>query len=172
MSRFVQEGGDRKFWEDHLSDTSKPTNPKDAVGIRKPSLFAMPMPPLFEIGVVMTLGAHKYGKHNWRDMGVRSTVYFDAVMRHLTVYFEGEDFDPESGVSHLAHAAACLIILLDAGLHQLLKDDRPIATKDGWLAALLPFVDQIREEFPDPPAPYTQERSQRSSEAQPEEGPS
>jgi hypothetical protein len=32
-------------------------------------------------------------------------------MRHLVAYQSGEEIDPESGKSHLAHAQCCLIFL-------------------------------------------------------------
>jgi len=40
-------------------------------------------------------------------------------------WFDGEDHDSESGISHLAHARACLGILLDALAVDTCIDDRP-----------------------------------------------
>jgi len=45
-------------------------------------------------------------------------------MRHLMTWQDGEDYD-ESGAHHLAHARACLGILLDAEDVGKLVDDRP-----------------------------------------------
>lgn len=102
-----------------------PTNPKDIVGATKPPLHLIP--PAAEIleAVVMGLGARKYGPYNWRSADVKATVYISAARRHLAQWLDGEDHDAESGVSHLAHARACLGILLDAMATHHLIDDRP-----------------------------------------------
>ena len=42
-------------------------------------------------------------------------------MRPLT---EGVDTDEDSGLPHLAHALACIVILIDATEAGMLKDDR------------------------------------------------
>lgn len=100
-------------------------NPKDRIGETKPPLHLIP--PAAEIleAVVMGLGAKKYGPFNWRSANVRATVYVAAAKRHLIQWLDGQDDDPESGVSHLAHARACLGILLDALATGHLVDDRP-----------------------------------------------
>ena len=102
-------------------------NPKDRVGERKPPLHLIP--PAAEIleSVVMGLGARKYGPCNWRHTNVRASVYIAAARRHLAQWFDGQDDDPESGVSHLAHARACLGVLLDAIATGHAVDDRPPA---------------------------------------------
>jgi hypothetical protein len=102
-------------------------NPKDRVGAGKPPLHLIP--PAAEIleAVVMGLGAKKYGHFNWRSSKVRSTVYIAAAKRHLAQWLDGQDDDPESGVSHLAHARACLGVLLDAIATGNVVDDRPPA---------------------------------------------
>lgn len=73
---------------------------------------------------VMALGASKYGPYNWREDHIRATTYKGAILRHLRAYFDGEDLDPESGVSHLAHIRACCAIMQDAAKHNTLIDDR------------------------------------------------
>ncbi len=102
-------------------------NPKDRIGDTKPPLHLIP--PAAEIleAVVMGLGARKYGgPYNWRTAPIRATVYIAAAKRHLAQWLDGQDDDAESGVSHLAHARACLGILLDAQVCQRLIDDRPV----------------------------------------------
>lgn len=100
-------------------------NPKDRIGVRKPPLHLIP--PAAEIleSAVMALGAKKYGAFNWRTANVKASVYVAAARRHLVQWFDGQDDDAESGVSHLAHARACLGILLDALATGHLVDDRP-----------------------------------------------
>lgn len=100
-------------------------NPKDRIGQTKPPLHLIP--PAAEVleSVVMGLGARKYGAFNWRSAKVRATVYIAAAKRHLAQWLDGESNDIESGVSHLAHARACLGILLDAQATGNMVDDRP-----------------------------------------------
>ena len=100
-------------------------NPKDRVGASKPPLHLIPPAAEIAEAVVMGLGASKYGPYNWRSANVKATVYISAARRHLAQWLDGEDDDPESGVSHLAHARACLGILLDALATEHLVDDRP-----------------------------------------------
>lgn len=109
-------------------------NPKTAYGMRKPGLEGVPTAPLFQIGEVMRLGIAKYGLTNWRHDPVSASVYYSAAMRHLMSWWDGQNLDPESGQPHLAHAAACLLILLDAPLTNDLLDDRPRA---GMTATLI-----------------------------------
>ena len=46
-------------------------------------------------------------------------------MRHLMLWYEGEDLDIESGQSHLGHARAWLAIIIDGLTTGGLNDDRP-----------------------------------------------
>jgi len=111
---------------------TKDSNPKDLIGSRKPSLSCIPCPVLFELGAAMAEG-QKYGRHNYRVVGVRASVYYDAAMRHLTSYWEGETIDPDSGLPHLSKAMACLAILRDADLNDMLQDDRPPRANPEWM---------------------------------------
>jgi hypothetical protein len=71
-------------------------------------------------------GAAKYGPANWREKAVSATTYIDAAERHIRQWFDGGEEEAEdSGVHHLAHAAACLMILLDAQVAGKLNDNRP-----------------------------------------------
>jgi len=101
------------------------TNPKDSIGRSKPSPSLLPSALVLNVAQVMRLGEKKYGPFNWRVEKVSLQVYIDAAMRHLLQYFDGEELDPESGVSHTAHVAACMGIILDAEATGNLLDDRP-----------------------------------------------
>ena len=78
---------------------------------------------LDETAQVLTLGAKKYSPDNWsRCDGFRR--YFAAMMRHLWAFWRGEDNDRETGKSHLAHAACCLMFLFWIHKHKPETDDR------------------------------------------------
>jgi hypothetical protein len=135
--------------------TTRDTNPKDAIGCRKPPLSVIPCPVLFELGAAMLEGACKYGRHNYRLAGVRPSIYYDAAMRHLMAWWEGEDIDPDSGLSHVVKAIACLVVLRDAMLNDKLNDDRPPAADAGWVDNVSEDVRRILSTYPDPKPPHT-----------------
>ena len=80
----------------------------------KPRVDLIPMRPLMAVGRVMGFGAKKYGHHNWRE-GISVSRHIAAALRHLIQYadpFE-PDSDEETGESHLAHAACCILMIMD-----------------------------------------------------------
>jgi len=121
----------------------KETNPKDAVGIKKAGLQCvsclfisalakiaggyryLQMKTLFAVGLAMAEGARKYGRHNYRVSGVRASVYYDALMRHLHQWWYGEDIDKDSNVHHVIKALACMAVFVDAMENGKWVDDRP-----------------------------------------------
>lgn len=109
----------------HPLPSIKPTNPKDAIGIRKAPLSTVPFGVVVEVGVGMLEGSAKYGRHNYRCAGIRESVYFDATMRHLVSYWEGEDIDADSGLSHITKALCSLVVWRDAQMQGMTTDDRP-----------------------------------------------
>jgi hypothetical protein len=100
-------------------------NPKDKVGRSKPQLHLVP--PALEIWVAKAMenGASRYGAYNWRSKKVSLSCYVSAAKRHLLAYWDGEETASDSGLPHLAHAAACLGIIMDAQATNCLVDDRP-----------------------------------------------
>jgi hypothetical protein len=75
-----------------------------------------------QTAAVLAFGAQKYAAHNWRA-GFAWSRPLAAAMRHITAFNDGEDCDPESGLSHLAHAACCIMFLLEfEKTHQHLDD--------------------------------------------------
>jgi len=133
----------------------KPTNPKDSVGIRKPRFYSgMPANVTREVSVGLMEGAMKYGKHNYRESGVRAHVYVDAAIGHISDYWEGEDIDPDSGLHHITKAIACLYVLRDAQMRDMCTDDRPPTSNiQGDKERLQLIVDKLFEKYPNPPAP-------------------
>lgn len=138
---------------------SKPSNPKDALGILKVPMSTVPTPVIAETGCAMLEGAAKYGRHNFRVIGVRAGVYYDAAFRHLAAWWEGEDDDPDSGLSHVTKAIASLVVLRDAMINGNWVDDRPPPAPKGWLAGLNERVAVILKKYPDPKQPYTAKRA-------------
>ncbi len=100
-------------------------NPKTALGVAKPSMHGVPPVALLHLGSAMADGVRKYGLTNWRDKPVSSSTYYDAALRHLLAWWDGESLAADSGAHHLAHVMACCAILLDAEGCATLNDNRP-----------------------------------------------
>lgn len=105
-------------------EQSQAIDPKGEAGKDKAPMELLPPVALTETAWVHGLGAAKYGRYNWRENRVKASTYVSAIMRHLAAWQQGEDIDPESGRSHLAHIAAGCNILMDAKNHGTLEDDR------------------------------------------------
>lgn len=79
----------------------------------KPLMGAVPPNALLVVARVLTFGAGKYGRGNWRHVDNAEARYMDAALRHINAYNRGEVADPESGESHLAHAVCSLMFMLE-----------------------------------------------------------
>lgn len=108
-----------------VSREAKPTNPKDEIAsASKVPLHLWPQTATVYGALALLAGRQKYGRSNWREAGVRATVYKDALDRHMGLWFEGEDYDSETELPHLGHALACLAILVDTIESGKFVDDR------------------------------------------------
>ena len=76
-----------------------------------------------QLAEVLSFGAQKYSRHNWRS-GCDWTRLSDAALRHIYQWLDGEDRDQESGLPHLAHAMCCLAFLLESAEKDYGTDDR------------------------------------------------
>lgn len=112
--------------EEASSSGLKDTNPKDAIGSTKVPLSLVPLSALIEAALCMANGKGKYGQVNWRQAGVRASVYVDALLRHAELWNEGEERDEENA-HNLGAIIACAAILLEAQALGNLVDDRPMS---------------------------------------------
>jgi len=137
----------------------KDTNPKDIIGMKKAPISTLSGPVLFEMGLGMLEGARKYGRHNYRAMGVSATVYYDAAIGHLVDWFEGEDIDQDSGLSHITKAMTALLVLRDSMLFGNWIDDRPLRNPNKlYKKSFNPKAEAIIEKYPDSEEPYLETR--------------
>ena len=111
----------------------------------KPDLSLVPLSALVEEARGFQYGAQKYGRNNYRG-GLESHRLVAACLRHLLAWEQGEDLDPESGVSHLGHARCCLAMILElqrlgrlidtrwelVTSNQIIQDLIEEQTKDNW----------------------------------------
>lgn len=150
------------FMEAAGLDTSDPnvkdSNPKDAIGCSKPSTHFIPRPVLYEVGNALLFGAGNYGAFNWRIAGVRASTYQNAAGRHIDAWQEGEENAPDSGIHHLSHAIAGLMIIRDAIICDKFIDDRPPSAPADWMEKARAQTAAIIEGQTNPVEPYTQKR--------------
>ena len=138
--------------------SKKDTNPKDAVGVKKGRSFSsLSWHVMRLVGLGMLEGARKYGRHNYRVAGVRASIYFDATLEHLVSWWEGEDLDPDTRLSHVIKAICSLCVLADAEINGMLNDDRPPIRKtpEEIKTMAQKLVEEIFERTPNPVAAYT-----------------
>ena len=85
----------------------------------KVRLSLIPPQPIADLAEVLEFGASKYGDHNWRGAGENFTLLkiMDSMERHLLEIKKGNDFDDESGLSHISH------VLANAAFISQLKED-------------------------------------------------
>jgi len=73
----------------------------------------MPFEAVEEINKVLEFGAKKYAAHNWCDhTGFKYSRVLNSLLRHIFAFMRGEDTDPESGLSHMAHAGCNVLFII------------------------------------------------------------
>ena len=72
----------------------------------------LPVSALTELAKVLGFGAKKYGDHNWKA-GIDYNRLYGATLRHLLAWWDGEDNDTESKLSHLSHAMCNIAFLIE-----------------------------------------------------------
>jgi len=121
---------ERQQQKDMANDNIDPVtglkkNKKDAVGATKAPTSCIPSAGIFAMGAAMQDGGNKYDPFNYRESQVTASVFFNAMMRHLLDWWEGQDFADDSKVHHLGHLMAGAAIVLDSISNENFIDDRP-----------------------------------------------
>lgn len=97
------------------------------------------LPPvaLMEVARILGYGAKKYGDWNWVQYAAEWTwgQLIGSTLRHIFAWMRREDYDPESGHPHLAHAATNLLMLLELVLSQKGVDNRNPLYQRGGVSA-------------------------------------
>lgn len=82
----------------------------------------MEMKAILPVVDVLTYGAKKYAPRNYKFVKGWRWRYFAAAFRHMYAS-QWEKIDQESGFPHLAHAIACLLMMLDNELNECADGD-------------------------------------------------
>lgn len=98
-----------------------------------------------QIVEVLEFGAKKYSAWNWTK-GLSWSECFESMQRHLVAWYSGEDKDPETGLSHMAHVLCNAMFLMHFILFKTGADDRPAALKGDTPQDAEPTkLDQLKE---------------------------
>jgi len=89
----------------------------------KVRLDLVPPDALYAIADILTVGAVKYGDRNW-EKGMRWGRVYAALLRHLFLWWSGNESDLETGRSHLHHAGCCIMFLISYECRSVGEDDR------------------------------------------------
>ena len=89
----------------------------------KPKMNLLPPKAIVEISKVLTFGAAKYDAENWRKLDDLQNRYTAGALRHIFAHMDGEELDPETNLSHLAHAMCCLLFKLEIELEERFKEE-------------------------------------------------
>jgi hypothetical protein len=95
----------------------------------KPRLSLIPKEALWGMAQALTYGAQKYAADNYK-LGIEYRRLADATLRHLTAWLDGEELDPESGLSHLDHAMASMAMLKYMATNVPEMDDRYVKNEN------------------------------------------
>jgi hypothetical protein len=90
----------------------------------KPRMDLIAPEAMVALARVLTFGAEKYAPRNW-EKGMDWGRVYAAAQRHMWAWLAGEDNDPETGLSHMAHAMCCLMFLIAYQARGTGRDDRP-----------------------------------------------
>jgi hypothetical protein len=86
-------------------------------------LSIIPKEALEGMAAALAFGAKKYSMHNFKG-GIEYSRIADAALRHILAYMDNQSIDPESGLSHLDHALACLGMLKYMEINKKDMDNR------------------------------------------------
>jgi hypothetical protein len=112
-------------------DISQVPNPKPQQAVKhdagKIDWSILPIGASKEIIKVFSFGEQKYARGNYLNGGgLKYSRVINSLLRHIHSFMEGEDLDPETGLSHLAHAGCNIYMLLSYELNKdkFNNDDR------------------------------------------------
>lgn len=109
-----QEKKPNALTKDVMKEANK-TSPGTAIKLDTNKLrwSLLPYDSLEEVVKVLEFGAIKYAPDNWKQgKGLGTLRVLNSCLRHLFSYLNGEKIDPETGLSHLAHATCNLLFAL------------------------------------------------------------
>ena len=108
----------------------------EAEKARKPRPDLIPGAARIAVGRVLAMGCAKHGRCTWTEAGTeqaRGETHIASAERHLAALGDSYDaLDDESGLPHLWHAAAQMLIAIDCMARAQGTERAPDALPEGW----------------------------------------
>lgn len=98
----------------------------------KPEFELLPFELLSGVNKILQYGRDKYGIENWKKDGFQLSRAYNALFRHMIAFWNGEDIDKESGLSHLDHAMCNLLFMKYHLLNKPESDNRPCKQREKY----------------------------------------
>lgn len=129
-----------------MSDEVRITNPETGgqKGRKAQRFELLPWAELAQVAELYAFGASKYDDHNWRK-GFAWSLSYGAMLRHASLFWEGEDYDDETGCHHLTSVVFHALALLYFNKHHRNLDDRHSTAKLREITEAQEAVQKIRE---------------------------
>lgn len=126
---FTKEYFHEEGWD--LSKEERVTDPRTGgeKGKKLERFDLIPVDALEELARAYGRGEAKYAARNW-ERGYAWSLSFAALMRHAWAWWRGEEVDPESGQSHIIHAAWHCLALYCYKRRGIGTDDRAMLGRD------------------------------------------
>lgn len=105
-------------------DSLEPQKPSQRHNQGKLPMHLVPADTIEALAAVLQKGMEKYDERNW-ERGNFYSVPYASLMRHLLAWWQGEDNDPESGLSHTVHILMNAAMLVRYSEQFPNYDDRP-----------------------------------------------
>ena len=91
----------------------------------KPEFELLPFELMSGVNKIFQYGANKYQVNNWKKPDFLMSRAYNALLRHMFAFWNGEDYDKESGLLHLDHAMCNLLFMKYHLLNTPAADHRP-----------------------------------------------
>ena len=113
-------------------------------GVKPERYDLIPVEAMASVAQLYGKGAQKYEAHNWRR-GYEWSKSYQALQRHATAFWGGEDLDPEMQLPHLASVVFHALTLMTFMKEQPQFDDRFIGPLNESETALALLREKLSE---------------------------
>lgn len=117
----------KKYDHQNLAETIQlsPNNSAKKFDSNKVDISILPKSGVEGIALAFMYGEKKYGRYNYKAApGLLWTQLISAALRHLFAFLSGEDCDKESGLLHLHHVGANIMMLIEYYTKNIGTDNR------------------------------------------------
>lgn len=123
------------------------SDPKGAAGRAKPGFKDISPAALMLEAEALRQGGVKYGYLNWAEERMKASTYFEAMLRHLFLWWLRQETDTDGFLPHPAFIRASAGIVIEQALNGKLIDDRPKVLDEKTWGIAVDMVKEARRRF-------------------------